>query len=155
MRSSAHSSHRCPSRKCPRWCQNADREPAKRRTPSALPVAATAAAAGQEVERSVLEAATSVPAEELDSTLRDLVDARILQPVEGRSNRYRFRHELLREVAYELQPPSWRRKVHSRLCDLLSSDEPGDWRVLASHFERARRVRWLQVCPAESRGLTG
>ena len=26
--------------------------------------------------------------------------------------RYHFRHELLREVAYELQPPSWRRKVH-------------------------------------------
>jgi tetratricopeptide (TPR) repeat protein len=108
-------------------------------TPAALPVAATAAAAGQEVERSVLEAATSVPAEELDSTLRDLVDARILQPVEGRSDRYRFRHELLREVAYELQPPSWRRKVHSRLCDILSRDEPGDWRVLASHFERAER----------------
>jgi class 3 adenylate cyclase len=108
-------------------------------TPAALPVAATAAAAGQEVDRSLLAATMSIPAEELDSTLRNLVDARVLEPVEGRPARYRFRHELLREVAYELQPPSWRRKVHSRLCDFLTRDEPGDWRVLASHFERAER----------------
>ena len=52
-----------------------------------------------------------------------LVDARVLEPVDGRSARYQFRHELLREVAYELQPPSWRRKVHGRLCDVLSRDE--------------------------------
>jgi hypothetical protein len=29
--------------------------------------------------------------------------------------------------------------VHSRLCDLLTRDEPSDWYVLASHFERAER----------------
>jgi class 3 adenylate cyclase len=108
-------------------------------TPAALPVAATAAAAGQEVDRSLLAATMSIPAEELDSTLRDLVAARVLEPIVGRSARYQFRHELLREVAYELQPPSWRRKVHNRLCDLLTRDEPGDWYVLASHFERAER----------------
>jgi class 3 adenylate cyclase len=108
-------------------------------TPTALPVAATAAAAGQEVDRSLLAATMSMSLEELDSTLQELVDARVLVPVEGRSARYQFRHELLREVAYELQPRSWRRKVHSRLCDFLTRNEPGDWRVLASHFERAER----------------
>jgi class 3 adenylate cyclase/tetratricopeptide (TPR) repeat protein len=108
-------------------------------TPTALPVAATAAAAGQEVDRSLLAATITLPAEELDSTLQALLDAQILEPVAGRPERYRFRHELLREVAYELQPPSWRRKVHSRLCDLLTREEPGDWLVVASHFERAER----------------
>lgn len=106
-------------------------------TPAALPVAATAAAAGQQVDRSLLAAAMSLPPAELDATLAALVDARILEPVAG--ERYRFRHELLREVAYELQPPSWRRKVHDRLCDLLASDDPSDWHVLASHYERAER----------------
>ena len=114
-------------------------------TPSALPVAATAAAAGQEVDRSQLAATIAMPAEELDSTLRTLLDAQILEPVPGRSERYRFRHELLREVAYELQPPSWRLKVHSRLCDFLTRNEPGDWRVLASHFERAERYQEAAV----------
>jgi len=108
-------------------------------TPDALPVAATAAAAGETVDRSLLAETMSIPAGELDSTLRELVHARILEPVAGRATRYRFRHELLREVAYELQPPSWRRKVHSRLCDLLTRGEPADWHVLASHFERAER----------------
>jgi class 3 adenylate cyclase len=106
-------------------------------TPAALPVAATAAAAGQQVDRSLLAATMSIPAEELDSALTALVDARVLEPVAG--GRYRFRHELLREVAYELQPPSWRRKVHDRLCDLLAGDDPSDWFVLASHYERAER----------------
>jgi class 3 adenylate cyclase/tetratricopeptide (TPR) repeat protein len=108
-------------------------------TPMALQVAATAAAAGQEVDRSLLVATMTIPEEELDSTLRDLVDAQILESVARHPDRYQFRHELLREVAYELQPPSWRRKIHSRLCDFLDRDEPGDWRLLASHFERAER----------------
>ena len=108
-------------------------------TPAALPVAATVAAAGQEVDRSLLAATIALPEEELDATLVSLVDARILVPAEGRGDRYQFRHELLREVAYELQPPSWRRKVHSRLGDHLTREESGDWRVLATHFERAER----------------
>ena len=62
-------------------------------------------------------------------------------PSRDRPARYQFRHELLREVSYELQPPSWRRKVHSRLCDCLTREEPGDWLVLASHFERAERYQ--------------
>ena len=107
--------------------------------PTALPVAAAAAAAGQEVDRSLLAEAIPLPDEELESTLQTLLDAQILEPVAGRPDRYKFRHELLREVAYELQPPSWRRKVHSRLCDLLTREEPGDWLVVASHFERAER----------------
>ncbi len=110
-------------------------------TPAALPVAATVAAAGQEVDRSLLKATIALPDEALDTTLRSLVDARILVTAEDRADRYHFRHELLREVAYELQPPSWRRTVHSRLCDHLTREEPGDWRVLAAHFERAERYQ--------------
>ena len=109
--------------------------------PAALPVAATAAAAGQEVDRALLAATMSISLADLDSALGDLVDARVLEPVTGRPARYQFRHELLREVAYELQPPSWRRKVHSRLSDLFSREETTDWRILASHFELAERFR--------------
>jgi class 3 adenylate cyclase/tetratricopeptide (TPR) repeat protein len=108
-------------------------------TPAALPVAATVAAAGKEVDRSLLAATIALPDEDLDTTLRSLLDARILVLAEGRGDRYHFRHELLREVAYELQPPSWRRKVHSRLCDYLTREQTGDWRALAAHFERAAR----------------
>jgi class 3 adenylate cyclase/predicted ATPase len=108
-------------------------------TPMALPVAAAAAAAGEEVDHVLLAATLTIPGNELDATLQDLLDARILEPVAGRASRYQFRHELLREVAYELQPPSWRRKMHGRLCDFLTQHQPSDASVLASHFERAER----------------
>jgi tetratricopeptide (TPR) repeat protein len=110
-------------------------------TPDALPVAATAAAAGQSVEGSLLAEAMPMPQAELDSALTALVERQVLEPVGGPGKRYRFRHELLREVAYEMQPQSWRRKVHDRLCDVLLAGERRDWPVLASHFERAERHR--------------
>ena len=54
---------------------------------------------------------------------------------------WRFRHELLREVAAELAPPSLRRDLHARaaraLVDAAAAVEP-DWRVVAGHFEQAR-----------------
>jgi predicted ATPase len=110
-------------------------------TPDALPVAATAAAAGQSVERFVLAETMPIPEKELDSALAALVERQVLEPVRGPVKRYRFRHELLREVAYEMQPQSWRRKVHDRLCDVLLASERRDWSVLALHFERAERHR--------------
>ncbi len=111
--------------------------------PAALPVAAVAAAAGTLPERDLIAATLGLPDKELDAALALLVDVEILTPFE---DRYRFRHELLREVAYELQPPSWRRRVHTRLADLLSEAESPDWPVLASHLERAER--WAQAAAA-------
>jgi class 3 adenylate cyclase/tetratricopeptide (TPR) repeat protein len=110
-------------------------------TPDALPVAATAAVVGQSVEESLLAEAMPIPRDELDSALAALVERQVLEPVGGPGKRYRFRHELLREVAYEMQPQSWRRKAHDRVCDLLLAGESRDWPLLASHFERAERHR--------------
>jgi hypothetical protein len=81
----------------------------------------------------------TLTAGQLDSTLQALLDAQILERVTNRPDRYQFHHELLREIAYEIQPPSWRRNVHSRLSDALTREEPGDWLLVALHFERAER----------------
>jgi class 3 adenylate cyclase len=109
--------------------------------PGALPVAAAAAAAGHAVERDLLAAA--IPDVDVDAALDVLVDAEILERADARGSRYQFRHELLREVAYEIKPPSWRRILHGRLGDILRGDagESGDcdWHVLASHFMHAER----------------
>ena len=42
----------------------------------------------------------------------------MLEPMSQES--FRFRHELLREVAEELSPPSLRRSLHSRIADALA-----------------------------------
>src|SRR6185503_15227164 len=90
---------------------------------------------------SVLAETMPIPEGELDAALAALVERQVLEPVGGRGKRYRFRHELLREVAYEMQPKAWRQRAHDRLCDVLLASEHRDWPVLASHFERAERHR--------------
>ena len=55
---------------------------------------------------------------------------------------WRFHHELLREVAAELSPPTLRRELHSRTADALISaaaDGNPDWPLIARHYERAER----------------
>ena len=111
--------------------------------PEALPVAAAVAAAGVQPERSLLAAALRIPDEELDVQLTRLIEFDILVP---HDTRFRFRHDLLREAAYELQPRSWRRQVHDRLADVLSEEEVPAWHLLASHLERAER--WLEAATA-------
>ena len=72
--------------------------------------------------------------------LAELVAGRVLEPLEKDS--WRFRHELLREVAAELSPPSLRRELHSRIADsLVSAAAAGnpDWPLIAHHYENAAR----------------
>jgi predicted ATPase len=83
----------------------------------------------------------SLDGDELDAAIDELGDAMVLEAVQD-DFVWRFRHELLREVAYELQPPSVRRSLHGRVADALVTDGPGevrDWRVVAGHFDRAGR----------------
>ena len=54
---------------------------------------------------------------------------------------WRFRHELLREVAAELAPPSVRTALHGKAADALVGSAGGDpdWRLVAAHYEQAER----------------
>ena len=75
---------------------------------------------------------------DLDEAIRDLEAALVFEP--ARTNSWRFRHELLREVAYELPPPSVRRILHHRVADALVGDSNHpDWQLVAVHYEHAER----------------
>jgi serine/threonine protein kinase len=76
----------------------------------------------------------------VDQVIADLVRTRVLE-VAGHDS-WRFRHELLREVAAELSPPTLRRQLHGRVADSLvaaSADGNPDWSVIAAHYDRAMR----------------
>jgi hypothetical protein len=64
--------------------------------------------------------------DDLDDVIDDLEDARVLETCG--SDGWRYRHELLREVAAELAPPSVRRGLHGRVADALvrAGGDP-DW----------------------------
>lgn len=109
-------------------------------SPDALPVVEAAAILGSRVERSVLRSVVDLDDHDLDHVLAELVQGRVLEPLDAGS--WRFRHELLRELAAELSPPSLRRRLHSRTADALVSaaaDGNPDWPLIARHYEHAQR----------------
>jgi class 3 adenylate cyclase len=103
-----------------------------------IQVVEAAATIGREFDRAMLAQVAGMSDADLDAAIRDLESALVFEPKTLAS--WRFRHELLREVAYELPPPSVRRTLHSRVGDTLVADsEHPDWQLVALHYENAER----------------
>jgi class 3 adenylate cyclase/tetratricopeptide (TPR) repeat protein len=106
-----------------------------------LSVAAAAAAIGRDVDHWVLSQVVDVSDNDLESALEALLGGLILERALDDGRHYRFRHELLRTVAYDLQPPSRRRELHGRVAGALTRESREattvDWRMVASHYDAA------------------
>jgi hypothetical protein len=110
-----------------------------RATPKVVPVVEAAAVIGRQIDRGLLCSVVDLTDDEVDHIIDQLEDALVLEPCGTDS--WRFRHELLREVAAELAPPSVRRGLHAKVADALVDGARGDpdWRLVAGHYERAER----------------
>jgi class 3 adenylate cyclase/tetratricopeptide (TPR) repeat protein len=108
--------------------------------PNTLRVVEAAALIGSRFDRSLLSAVVDLDLNEVDDVLAELVRGRVLQPIDDDS--WRFHHELLREVAAEVAPPTVRRGLHSRIADALvaaAADAHPEWPLVARHYESANR----------------
>ncbi len=105
-----------------------------------VPVVEAAAVIGRAGDLSLLRSVVGRDAQDVDGVVTELVRARVLE--RSGTDVWRFRHELLREVAAELAPPSLHRTLHARAANALvnaaAAVEP-DWRVVATHFEQAQQ----------------
>lgn len=103
-----------------------------------VPVVEAAAVIGRAGDLALLRSVVGPTNTNVDAVVTELVRARVLE--RRGDNRWRFRHELFREVAAELAPPSQARDLHVRaaraLVDAAVGAEP-DWHLVASHFEQA------------------
>jgi class 3 adenylate cyclase/tetratricopeptide (TPR) repeat protein len=109
-----------------------------RATANVVPVVEAAAVIGRYVDRAVLCSVVDMTDDDLDDVIDELEDALVLEPCG--TDRWRYRHELLREVAAELAPPSVARGLHARVADaLLGAGGDPDWRLVAGHYEQAGR----------------
>lgn len=110
-----------------------------RSSADAVLVGEAAAVIGGRIDRGLLLSVVDLDPQHADRVLRELTDGRVLEPLDEHS--WRFRHELIREVAAELSPPSLRRRLHSRVADALAaaSDTNPDWPLVARHYEHAER----------------
>lgn len=110
-----------------------------RASANVVPVVEAAGVIGRHIDRPILGAVCALDDNELDDVIDILEDALVLEA--AGTDSWRFRHELLREVAYELAPPSVRRDLHGHVADALVSAVSGepDWRLVAGHYEQAMR----------------
>lgn len=104
-----------------------------------VPVVEAAAVIGRNIDRSLLIAVVDLDEQEVDEVIDRLMDAGVFERT-GNAG-CRFRHELLREVADELAPPSVRRALHAKVADALVNTMTGDpdWPLVASHYEQGAR----------------
>jgi class 3 adenylate cyclase len=108
-----------------------------RASPKVVPVVEAAALIGRQIDRGLLCSVVDLSDDEVDNVIDELEDALVLQP--WGTNNWRFRHELLREVAAELAPPSVQRGLHAKVADVLIGAGEPDWRLVAAHYEHAAR----------------
>jgi class 3 adenylate cyclase len=107
--------------------------------PGARIVLSAAAAIGRTVNLDLLARVSGVATGDLDHAVSTLVEQRVLEPDHGDGRSVRFRHELVRQVAYELEPPSGRQRFHNLVAASLASGEPAaaaDWTLIADHHRR-------------------
>jgi class 3 adenylate cyclase/tetratricopeptide (TPR) repeat protein len=107
--------------------------------PEARLVVSAAAAIGRTVNLDLLARVSGVAMDDLDRAVSTLVEQQVLEPDQGDGRSVRFRHELVRQVAYELEPPSGRQRFHSLAAASLSSGElaaAADWTLIAEHHRR-------------------
>ncbi|GAA3706580.1 hypothetical protein GCM10022204_25490 [Microlunatus aurantiacus] len=116
-----------------------------------------AAVAGPRVEHALLEQVSDRTPAELDTDLREAVDAGVLVVDD---DGYVFRHALLREVAHEDMLPGRHTRLHARLAALLEerpSLAPGTASVeIAHHWSAAhdadKAFRWSLTAAARDAG---
>jgi tetratricopeptide (TPR) repeat protein len=109
------------------------------RTPEVKEIAQCAACIGREFDLALLRAATERDEGELRAGLDRLAAAELVfRRGVGESERYVFKHALVRDAAYESLLLSRRRSVHAHLADALERTAPPE--VVARHAEAAGEI---------------
>jgi DNA-binding CsgD family transcriptional regulator/tetratricopeptide (TPR) repeat protein len=111
--------------------------------PPARAVVDAAAVAGRPVEERLLALVLEIPEADVDEALRAAIAGWVLL-LDAARERYRFRHELLREVVEDELLPGTRRRLHERFAvrlqerpDLADPSPAGAAGELAVHFAEA------------------
>jgi DNA-binding CsgD family transcriptional regulator/tetratricopeptide (TPR) repeat protein len=108
-----------------------------------------AAAAGRDVDYSLLSATASLPESHVRESLRQAVAHGVLVAEPG-TRVFRFRHALLAEAVYATILPGEREELHARLAEELARSEAATPAELAPHWAAAGRATEALVASVEA-----
>ena len=108
-----------------------------------------AAAAGRDVEYSLLCAAAALPEAQVRDSLREAVAQGVLVAEPGASV-FRFRHALLAEAIYSTILPGEREELHARLAEELARSDAATAAEIAPHWAAAGRSTEALVASVEA-----
>jgi tetratricopeptide (TPR) repeat protein len=128
-------------------------------------IAQVAAALGPQFSHELVSAVASVPREELDHALDQLVRAELLfrrgRPPDAE---YKFKHTLVQDAAYSTLLRSRRRQIHAKIASILEQKFPeiaaAQPALLAHHYAEAGLAeeaiqKWIEAGDhSERRGMT-
>jgi class 3 adenylate cyclase len=110
------------------------------RQPSAKEVAQVAACIGREFDAEALQAITGFGESTLNGALDQLREVDVILRRAGAANRYRFRHALLCDAAYQSLLKSKRKDIHGRIVEHLESRLCSEPEIIAQHAWQAGLV---------------
>jgi class 3 adenylate cyclase/tetratricopeptide (TPR) repeat protein len=109
-----------------------------RTSDATIQVVQAAAMIGRTFDKDILRNVLSMSEADFEEAIDDLEAALVFEPTAA--DAWRFRHELLREVASELPPPSVRPTLHGQVADaLVTHSKKPDWPLVADHYAYAER----------------
>ena len=113
-------------------------------------IASIAAAIGREIPVSILTAVTDLPANVVHAGIGELLAADVIVPTQSRfGEAIRFRHNLVREAAYDLLLRRQRTVLHARIADTLTGRFP-DIAAAVPHVVAIQRAAAGQYPAAET-----
>jgi len=113
-------------------------------------IASIAAAIGRDIPISILTAVTDLPANVVHAGIGELLVADVIIPSQSRfGEAIRFRHNLVREAAYELLLRRQRTVLHARIADTLTGRFP-DIAAAVPHVVAIQRAAAGQYAAAEA-----
>ncbi|HJT03723.1 MAG TPA: adenylate/guanylate cyclase domain-containing protein, partial [Pseudonocardiaceae bacterium] len=106
-------------------------------------VAGALAVADRDLDEAVLAAVLEANPQQLRARLSGLLASDLVVDTGGPGSRYRFRHGLITEAAYNLLLRDQRAHLHNRLAEALARPHtpghPIDWNVVGKHLKLAGR----------------
>ena len=122
------------------------RESLDRLSPSAKIVVQIASAVGSKFSHDLLESVCHFEAKDFEPALDELIDSRLIyKSGDAGPVQYQFRHELLRDAAYQSMLRSTRQQLHQHIANTLCTSHP----QIASQMPEFVAHHWTEAGDAE------